>query len=58
VARHHAYLNNFYEVKPNMYRSLGKMYIEDPRFRSYFEKYRTGLAGYLAEAIKFYCNNK
>ncbi len=58
VARHHAYLNNFYEVKPNMYRSLGKMYIEDPRFRSYFEKYGTGLAGYLAEAIKFCCNNK
>ncbi len=56
VARHHAYLNNFYEVKPGMYRGLGKLYIEDPRFRAYFEKYRPGLADYLAQAIDFYCD--
>ena len=55
VARHHAYLNNFYEVKPNMYRGLGKLYIEDPRFTAYFEKYRAGLAAYLSEAIEYYC---
>ncbi|HQT92249.1 MAG TPA: MerR family transcriptional regulator [Candidatus Kryptobacter bacterium] len=58
VARHHAYLNNFYEVKPDMYRSLGKLYIEDPRFRAYFEKYRAGLTDYLAQAIEFYCDKE
>jgi DNA-binding transcriptional MerR regulator len=58
VARHRAYLNNFYEVKPGMYRGLGKLYVEDPRFRAYFEKYRAGLAAYLAQAIEFYCDNE
>ncbi len=58
VARHRAYLNNFYEVKPGMYRGLGKLYTEDPRFRAYFEKYRAGLAEYLGEAIEFYCDKK
>ncbi len=57
VARHHAYMNNFYEVKPNMYRGLGKLYIEDPRFHAYFEKYRAGLADYLHEAIDYYSDN-
>ena len=56
VARHRAYLNNFYEVKPGMYRGLGKLYVEDPRFRACFEKYRAGLADYLAQAIEFYCD--
>jgi DNA-binding transcriptional MerR regulator len=55
VARHRAYLNNFYEVKPNIYRGLGKLYVEDPRFRAYFDKYRAGLAEYLHTAIEFYC---
>ena len=58
VARHRAYLNNFYEVKPGMYRGLGKLYTEDPRFRAYFEKYRAGLADYLALAIEFYCDKE
>ncbi len=58
VARHRAYLNNFYEVKPDMYRGLGKLYVEDPRFMAYFEKYRAGLADYLAQAIEYYCDKK
>ena len=57
VARHRAYVNNFYEVKPGMYRGLGKLYTEDPRFRAYFEKYRSGLAEYINEAIGYYCDN-
>ena len=58
VARHHSYMNNFFEVKPNMYRNFGKLYTEDRRFRAYFEKYRAGLADYLAEAMEFYCGKK
>ena len=58
IARHHAHLNNFFEVKPNMYRGLGKLYVEDPRFHAYFEKYRAGLADYLAEGIAFYCDSR
>ncbi len=57
IARHHAYLNNFYEVKPKLYQGLGKLYVEDQRFRAYFEKYRAGLADNLTEAIQVYCKN-
>jgi hypothetical protein len=45
-------------VKPDMYGGLGKLYVEDPRFMAYFEKYRAGLADYLAQAIEFYCDKK
>ncbi len=58
VARHHAYMNNFFEVKPGMYRNFAQLYTEDQRFRAYFEKYRAGLAEYLAEGIVFYCDSK
>ncbi len=57
IVRHHAYLNNFYEVKPEMYRGLGRLYIEDPRFHAYFGKYRAGLAEYLQKAIDAYCDS-
>ncbi len=57
IARHHAYLDNFYEVKPKMYQGLVELYVEDQRFHVYFEKYRAGLADYLAEAIQVYCKN-
>lgn len=58
VARHHAYMNHFFDVKTDMYRNFGKLYTEDTRFHVYFEKYGTGLADYLAEAIEFYCTDK
>lgn len=58
VARHHAYMNNFFEIKASMYRNFAKLYTEDLRFRAYFEKYRAGLADHLAEAIVFYCDAK
>ncbi len=58
IARHYAYLNNFYDVKVDMYSGLGRFYVEDSRFRAYFEKYRPGLTDYLAEAIDIYCRDK
>lgn len=58
IARHHKYMNNFFEVKPEMYRNFATLYTEDARFHAYFEKYHAGLADYLAEGIIFYCDSK
>ena len=33
------------------------MYVADERFRINYNKYHTGLAAYLNDAITFYCNN-
>lgn len=54
IARHHAHMKNFFDVKPAMYRNFAHLYTEDARFRAYFEGYRAGLAEYLAEGIIFY----
>lgn len=57
IARHHRYLNNFYEVKEERYRGLAKMYVEDERFRAYCEKYVPGLAAFIRQAVEVYCDN-
>lgn len=57
IALHHEYLNTFYEVSETRYRGLAKMYVEDARFTAYFEKFRSGLANFVNQAIAVYCDN-
>ena len=56
VARYHAHLNNFYQVSAAVYRGLGSLYVEDPRFRKNFDRFGSGLADYLKKAIEYYCD--
>lgn len=51
VAEHFASLGTWYEPNYEMYRGLAKMYVEDPRFTAYYEKYRPGLANVFSEAM-------
>lgn len=57
IALHHKYMNTFYEVTAERYEGLGKMYTEDERFTAFYDKYNEGLASFLYEAIKVYCQN-
>ncbi len=57
IARHHAYLENFYYASAEMYKGLAQLYVDDPRFRESYDTYRPGLADYLKEAIDYYCKN-
>jgi DNA-binding transcriptional MerR regulator len=41
----------FYPCPRSMHRSLGEMYIADPRFTEFFEKLRPGLAEYARDAF-------
>ncbi len=54
IARHYAGLRVFYEPNPEMYSGLGEMYVADPRFTAYYEKYREGLAVYMRDAMVEY----
>ena len=56
IARHHAWIENFYPANGEIYRGLGKGYAEHPEFRTFYEKYRPGLADFMCAAITVYAN--
>ena len=57
ILRHFQQMNLYYEVTKEIYRGLGKLYVEDERFKQYYEKYREGLAAFMNQAIEVFCNN-
>ncbi len=57
IDRHYNNLRTFYEPNIEMYRGLAQMYVDDPRFTAYFEKYAKGLAVFMRDAMYVYCQN-
>lgn len=58
VTEHYQGIQFFYDCPTEMYRNLGKMYIEDPRFTAYYDKFRPGLAAWLQQAITYFCDQR
>jgi len=58
VAEHYRHLGNFYTPTPEIYRGLAEMYVSDERFRKNFEKYKTGYAEFLREAMLEFLKGK
>ncbi len=58
IAEHYNGIQLFYECPPTMYRTLGQMYVDDPRFTAYYDKFRPGLAVFVRDAITHYCNER
>lgn len=56
IKKSHEGINFFYDCSLEMFRNLGEMYVTDPRFTAYYEKFRPGLAQFMKEAIDFYCS--
>jgi DNA-binding transcriptional MerR regulator len=56
IARHHAWIEHFYPCSAEIYRGLGQMYVEHPKFRAFYEKYRPGLADFMAAAMNVYAD--
>jgi DNA-binding transcriptional MerR regulator len=54
IARHHAWIENFYPCPAEMYRGLGQMYVDDPRFTATFDKVCPGLAVFMRDAMAYY----
>lgn len=56
IAKYYTYLSNFYEVTEEIFRGLGRTYIEDERFTATYEKYAKGLATFMNEAMQAFCD--
>jgi DNA-binding transcriptional MerR regulator len=54
VARHHAWIENFYPCSAEIYRGLSQLYVDHPEFRAFYEKVQPGLADYLSAAMQIY----
>ena len=56
IKKSHEGINFFYDCSLEMFRNLGKMYVDDPRFAANYEKVRSGLAIFMRDAIAYYCD--
>ena len=54
IARHHAWIERFYPAPAEVYRGLGRLYVEHEEFRAFYEKYRPGLASFMQAAMAYY----
>ncbi|HLP10917.1 MAG TPA: MerR family transcriptional regulator [Flavobacteriales bacterium] len=55
VQRHFDLTAKFMDLTLDRYRGLGKMYVDDERFKEHYDKVKPGLAEYLRDAIFVYC---
>ncbi len=51
IKDHHAWIENFYVCPAVMYKGLGQMYVENPEFAAFYEKFKPGLAAFMCEAM-------
>lgn len=54
IGQHYNALRTFYEPNYEMYQGLGQMYVDDTRFAAYYEKFATGLAVFMRDAMVFF----
>jgi len=51
VARHAAWIGNFYEITPEIYRGLAQLYVTNDDFRAHYDRVAPGLADFLSTAM-------
>lgn len=56
IAEHYKGIQFFYDCPLEMYRNLGQMYVNDPRFTKYYDKFKPGLAVFVRDAIGYFVN--
>lgn len=54
IINYHQHMNRFYDCSPQMFAGLGEMYVQDPRFSEYYEKYAKGLAKFMRAAMAYF----
>ena len=57
VYLHFQHMNKFYKVSEVRYRGLADMYVQDERFKQYYEAVKPGLANFLSKGIHKFCDN-
>jgi DNA-binding transcriptional MerR regulator len=56
IARHHAWIENFYPCSAEVYRGLAQGYAEHPEFRAFYDRYAPGLADFMRDAMAYYAD--
>jgi DNA-binding transcriptional MerR regulator len=56
VDRHYKQMCRFYDPSYEMYKGLGQMYVQDPRFTATYDAYVHGLAVFLRDAMTVYAD--
>jgi DNA-binding transcriptional MerR regulator len=56
IDEHYHSLRTFYEPNLEIYRGLANMYVDDSRFKAFYDKYAPGLAEMMREAMLVYCD--
>lgn len=54
IARHYSWLSQFWKPNREAYVGMGQMYVADPRFTAYYDKFAVGLAPYMCAAMLVY----
>jgi DNA-binding transcriptional MerR regulator len=57
IAQHYAWIEQFYAASAEMYRGLGRLYVEHEEFRAFYDKYRPGLADFMQAAMAYYADH-
>ena len=58
VRRHYQLIRRFYEPTKEIYRGLGKMYVENPDFRKRYDTYHPKQAEFWAKAMKVFADKE
>lgn len=54
IARWYQYMQNFYDCSLEVFEGLGRMYVEDSRFRGVYDARREGFAQFMQQAMSYY----
>jgi DNA-binding transcriptional MerR regulator len=54
IKDHYEMTGQFFDVTPEIYTNLGKMYVDDERFKSFYNRYHPDLAPFLRDAIQYF----
>jgi MerR family transcriptional regulator, thiopeptide resistance regulator len=54
IGRHYRWLCQFWIPSAGAYRGMGEMYVADPRFAAYYDKFAEGLAPFMAAGMYYY----
>lgn len=57
VDRFYKHLSNFYDPNYEMFKGLGQMYVDDPRFTKVYEDMSEGYAKFMRDAMAYYSDN-
>ena len=57
MARHHAWIENFYPCSAEVYRGLGQGSAQHPDFRKFYDKYAPNLSDFMCAAMAYYADH-